>query len=67
MLGLIWSSLSWFLVFDWPEDHPRISQEELEFLQRTRAVQPGTQNNNARHVNFSSIRDLYNYRHASQF
>ncbi|CAG7730460.1 unnamed protein product [Allacma fusca] len=37
-IGVIWCVAVYFFLFDTPEDHPRISAEELEFLQKNRAV-----------------------------
>ncbi|XP_021945378.1 sialin isoform X2 [Folsomia candida] len=40
-IGLFWCVLTYFLVFEWPEDHPRISPKEVQYIQKHRAVQYG--------------------------
>lgn len=39
--GLIWCVAAFFLVYEWPENHPRIKMAELQFIQKHRAVQYG--------------------------
>ncbi|CAL8074359.1 unnamed protein product [Orchesella dallaii] len=39
--GLLWCVIAYFLVFEWPENHPRIKMQELQFIQKHRAVQYG--------------------------
>ncbi|ODM89413.1 Sialin [Orchesella cincta] len=36
--GLLLLVVSYFLIYEWPENHPRISAQELEYLRKTRAV-----------------------------
>ncbi|XP_068081579.1 sialin-like isoform X1 [Anabrus simplex] len=40
-IGIIWFTAWWLLVFDTPNDHPRISEKELKYIQSScgRAVQ----------------------------
>lgn len=38
LVGIIFLLISYFLVYDWPETHPRISSVELEYLRKTRSV-----------------------------
>lgn len=37
--GLLVAFIAYFVAYDWPEDHPRISERELVYIQKTRAVQ----------------------------
>lgn len=37
--GLLWCFVGYFMVFEWPEEHPTIQLEELQFIQQYRAVQ----------------------------
>lgn len=37
-MGLFLLVVAYFLVFEWPENHPRISAQELEYLRKTRSV-----------------------------
>lgn len=39
--GILWCVSAMFLIFEWPENHPRIGKEELNFLQKNRAVHYG--------------------------
>lgn len=39
--GLLWSIAAYFLIFEWPENHPRIKMEELNYIQTHSAVQYG--------------------------
>lgn len=36
--GIILLIVAFFLVYEWPENHPRISAQELEYLRKTRSV-----------------------------
>lgn len=40
-IGVLWAVMAQFLVFDWPEVHPRISEHEKQYIQKHRAVQYG--------------------------
>lgn len=39
IFGLLWCVATFFLIFEWPETHPRIGNEEIIFVQKYRAVQ----------------------------
>ena len=40
MLGLTWCVAWWLLVFDTPDNHPRISLEEKQYLKENLTEQP---------------------------
>ena len=41
VMGLVWSVLWWFLVYDTPAKHPRISIEEREYIEKALATRKG--------------------------
>jgi len=41
MTGLVWSIFAYLILYDWPETHPRISSDELQYIQLNRAVTYG--------------------------
>jgi ACS family sodium-dependent inorganic phosphate cotransporter len=40
VLGLAWCVAWWLLVFDTPDNHPRISREEKQYLKENLTEQP---------------------------
>ena len=41
VLGLVWSVMWWFLVYDTPAKHPRIMIEEREYIEKALATRKG--------------------------